>query len=24
MLNGGAHVVLFEDLAAGGWFVQKP
>jgi len=24
MLNGGAHVVLFEDLATGGWFVQKP
>ena len=24
MLNGGGHVVLFEDLATGGWFVQKP
>ena len=24
MLNGGGHVVLFEDLVTGGWFVQKP
>ena len=24
MLTGGGHVVLFEDLATGGWFVQKP
>jgi hypothetical protein len=24
MLNGGGHVVLFEDFVTGGWFVQKP
>ena len=24
MLYGGGHVVLFEDLVTGGWFVQKP
>ena len=24
MLDGGRHVVLFEDHAIGGWFVQKP
>jgi hypothetical protein len=24
VLEGGAHVVLFEDLATGEWFMQKP
>jgi len=23
-LEGGAHVVLFEDLTTGDWFIQKP
>jgi hypothetical protein len=23
-LEGGAHVVLFEDLTTGDWFLQKP
>jgi hypothetical protein len=24
VLEGGAHVVLFEDLGSGEWFMQKP
>jgi len=24
VLNGGRRVVLFEDLAAGSWFLQQP
>lgn len=24
VLEGGAHVVLFEDLATGEWFMQRP
>jgi hypothetical protein len=24
VLEGGAHVVLFEDLTTGEWFLQKP
>jgi len=24
VLEGGAHVVLFEDLTTGDWFMQKP
>ena len=24
VLEGGAHVVLFEDLVSGEWFMQKP
>jgi hypothetical protein len=24
VLEGGAHVVLFEDLTTGDWFLQKP
>ncbi len=24
VLEGGAHVVLYEDLTTGDWFVQKP
>lgn len=24
VLEGGAHVVLFEDLHTGAWFVQQP
>ncbi len=24
VLDGGAHVVLFEDLQTGAWFVQQP
>jgi hypothetical protein len=24
VLDGGAHVVLFEDLITGEWFMQKP
>jgi hypothetical protein len=24
VLDGGAHVVLFEDLQTGEWFVQQP
>jgi hypothetical protein len=24
VLEGGAHVVLFEDLVSGEWFLQRP